>query len=168
MSNTRSTAVEGDDDDFTSPTSEQKAAHQRDMRDYMLRKEYPLGKIIETIVDQHQYGYKDKGDKPDDQGWWTCSCKTWQGYWSGFNEHVGEAIAEELRRMKLSPADTLIQDLRKIESALFCSIQTAVREDVQENLFWEGLHGVRDLITGMSAEIIPGGVVDDPRTEVEG
>lgn len=52
-----------------------------------------------SILNMHRFEvgqYDKKGSKPDDPGWWGCSCGTWEGYWSGFNRHVAEDQIEML------------------------------------------------------------------------
>lgn len=57
-------------------------------------------RTLRHVLDVHSYDYKIT--KEGDPGWHGCRCLNWEGYWSGFNEHVArEAIAEGF---KLVPA----------------------------------------------------------------
>ena len=54
-----------------------------------------LGWAFLSVVQSHRYDYADKGDKPDDPGWHVCTCRTWQGYWTGFDTHVTNHLRKE-------------------------------------------------------------------------
>lgn len=45
----------------------------------------------------HRYDYNNKGSKPNDPGWHTCSCGEWEGYWCAFeSEHLAVEILRGL------------------------------------------------------------------------
>ena len=71
------------------------------LRDFMVHKGERLGKIVQYIVQDHNYSYRDKGSKPSDPGWHRCSCMEWEGYWVSFAGHVGDVVADELERLGL-------------------------------------------------------------------
>lgn len=57
-----------------------------------------IGYRLQDVLSEHRYEYDNKGAKPQDPGWHTCSCGGWQGYWSGFEPHVADmlrAVVEE-------------------------------------------------------------------------
>lgn len=79
-----------------------RAHYERDLRDFMVRKGYSLADVIKTIIAEHRYDYRNKGDRPDDPGYHGCTCGEWHGYWSEFDKHQGAAVATEM--IRLAPA----------------------------------------------------------------
>lgn len=65
-----------------------------------------IGYLLQDVVRDHRYDYKRKGIKPDDPGWHACSCKEWEGYWSGFEPHV----ADHLRRVAVEAMGSVRPD----------------------------------------------------------
>lgn len=51
-----------------------------------------IGYTFQEIIQSHRYDYLDKGSKPQDPGWHMCSCRTWEGYWSGYEPHVANHL----------------------------------------------------------------------------
>jgi len=50
-------------------------------------------RTLRHVLDVHSYDYKIT--KEGDPGWHGCKCLKWEGYWTGFHDHVArEAIAE--------------------------------------------------------------------------
>lgn len=57
-----------------------------------------VGYALQDVLNTHRYVYERKGSKPDDPGWHECTCG-WEGYWSGFHNHV----ANHLRFVATAP-----------------------------------------------------------------
>jgi hypothetical protein len=53
---------------------------------------HDVGYRLEVALRSHRYEVGAKGDKPDDPGWNECSCRTWEGYWSGWHSHVADHL----------------------------------------------------------------------------
>ena len=51
-----------------------------------------VGYALETEVRAHNYqSWVRPATKPDDPGWHACTCG-WEGYWSGFHQHVANQL----------------------------------------------------------------------------
>ncbi len=51
--------------------------------------------VMDTLR-AHYYDVRKKGSKPNDPGWHQCRCGNWEGYWSGWHEHVASDLLEHL------------------------------------------------------------------------
>lgn len=51
-----------------------------------------IGYELQDVIRAHRYDYQNKGEKPDEIGWYACTCGDWEGYWSGFEPHVADYL----------------------------------------------------------------------------
>ena len=82
-----------EDDEFPPLSNEERSAHVHKLALFSIRRGKPgdLVWALQYVITNHTYDTTHRSkSKPNDPGWHECRCGLWEGYWSGYNEHVAE------------------------------------------------------------------------------